>query len=208
MIIGWTYCSTFFQDISNLIIQLTNKVMAKVAKVPKVLKDKEKFPTTTFKTKMVKSTRYMICENSIPGGKNWKGNICEMWERIGESTVSVLCSNCVMLSTPPPVEKVTHVKSDKPKGWRFMKEYVDAEGNVFIKGVEQPTMKGTLNPSVIESKPEKIKISKKDKEDLKNSVGQQISLLKASFFKETKKGKRAELTRELKKLERQLKKLV
>lgn len=185
--------------------------MAKVSKAPKVVKtvkEKEKFPPTVFKTKMVKNVRYMICENSVPGGKNWKGNLCEQWERVGESTVSVWCGHCVALASPPPVEKIVQVKSDKPKGWRFMKEYVDAEGNVFIKGVEQPAMKGTLNPSVIEAKPEKVKISKKDKEELKNSVGQQISLLKAEFFKETKKGARAQLTRDLKKLERQLKKLV
>lgn len=37
----------------------------------------------------------------------------------------------------------------KPRGWALRKEYVDLQGNVFHKGVEQPNLKGTLRPSNI-----------------------------------------------------------
>tara|TARA_B100000902_G_scaffold151487_1_gene148054 strand:- start:2682 stop:3194 length:513 start_codon:yes stop_codon:yes gene_type:complete len=30
----------------------------------------------------------------------------------------------------------------RPRGWRWMKEFVDSEGNVYHKGVEQPKLKG------------------------------------------------------------------
>ena len=32
----------------------------------------------------------------------------------------------------------------RPAGWHFMNEFVDKDGNVFHKGVEQPKLKGTL----------------------------------------------------------------
>ena len=33
--------------------------------------------------------------------------------------------------------------SVRPRGWKWMKEFVDAKGNVYHKGVEQPKLKGT-----------------------------------------------------------------
>tara|TARA_A100001011_G_scaffold81695_2_gene85046 strand:- start:2604 stop:3083 length:480 start_codon:yes stop_codon:yes gene_type:complete len=32
--------------------------------------------------------------------------------------------------------------SVRPRGWKWMKEFVDASGNVYHKGVEQPKLKG------------------------------------------------------------------
>ena len=42
------------------------------------------------------------------------------------------------------------------RGWQFMKEFVDVQGNVFHKGKEQPKLKGTLKPT--EPKPTKKKL--------------------------------------------------
>jgi uncharacterized membrane protein len=40
---------------------------------------------------------------------------------------------------------VNVVNNDKkPRGWHFMKEFVDKSGNVYYKGVEQPELKNTL----------------------------------------------------------------
>lgn len=36
-----------------------------------------------------------------------------------------------------------------------MKVFVDSEGNVFHEGVEQPTLKGTLEPTKVEEKQKK-----------------------------------------------------
>jgi len=36
----------------------------------------------------------------------------------------------------------------RPRGWRLMNQFVDADGTVYIKGVEHPELKGTLPPTV------------------------------------------------------------
>ena len=38
-------------------------------------------------------------------------------------------------------EEVKLIK--KPRGWQFMNEFVDSEGNVYHKGKLQPHLKGT-----------------------------------------------------------------
>ena len=40
----------------------------------------------------------------------------------------------------------------RPAGWHFMNEFVDKDGNVFHKGVEQPKLKGTLKPTEVVAK--------------------------------------------------------
>ena len=40
----------------------------------------------------------------------------------------------------------------RPAGWHFMNEFVDKDGNVFHKGVEQPKLKGTLAPTKVTPK--------------------------------------------------------
>ena len=39
------------------------------------------------------------------------------------------------------------VSTGRPRGWRWRKEFVDADGTVYHKGVEQPKLKGTLKPT-------------------------------------------------------------
>ena len=59
----------------------------------------------------------------------------------------------------------------KPRGWRWMNEFVDADGNVFHKGEEQPDLKGTrpvtdLYALKMERKAKKITNAKKEKRKL------------------------------------------
>ena len=51
-----------------------------------------------------------------------------------------------------PTEKPKKVSTGRPAGWHFMNEFVDKDGNVFHKGVEQPDLKGTLPPTKVEPK--------------------------------------------------------
>ena len=37
----------------------------------------------------------------------------------------------------------------KPRGWHFRDVFVDVEGNVYHKGVEQPDLKGTLESTIM-----------------------------------------------------------
>ena len=52
----------------------------------------------------------------------------------------------------------------RPPGWHFMNEFVDKDGNVFHKGVEQPKLKGTLKPTKV--KPPKKKAKRRSKEQI------------------------------------------
>ena len=55
------------------------------------------------------------------------------------------------------------VSTGRPSGWHFMNEFVDKDGNVFHKGVEQPKLKGTLEPTKV--KPKK-KVKRKTKDEI------------------------------------------
>ena len=52
----------------------------------------------------------------------------------------------------------------RPAGWHWMAEFVDKDGNVFHKGVEQPKLKGTLKPTKV--KPPKKKVKRRTKDEI------------------------------------------
>ena len=58
----------------------------------------------------------------------------------------------------------TKKKTGRPAGWHFMNEFVDKDGNVFHKGVEQPKLKGTLKPTKV--KPPKKKTKRRTKDEI------------------------------------------
>ena len=60
-------------------------------------------------------------------------------------------------------QKTKPIASGRPAGWHFMNEFVDKDGTVFHKGVEQPDLKGTLLPT-------KIKPRKKTKRRSKEQI--------------------------------------
>ncbi len=93
---------------------------------------------------------------------------CGNYISVGETAVSVTCPTCVnrkiMINFPELHEDKPKRKSTgRPAGWHFMVEFVDANGNVFHKGVEQPKLKGTLPPT-------KIKPKKKTKRRSKEQI--------------------------------------
>ena len=49
-------------------------------------------------------------------------------------------------------EKPRRVKTGRPSGWHFMAEFVDKDGTVYHKGVEQPKLFGKLEPSKVKAK--------------------------------------------------------
>jgi phage FluMu protein Com len=127
-------------------------------------------------------------------------------EKVDIKAVKVKCWKCVSKMVKGPEIKSV-IKSDKPRGWKFMKEYVHTDGTVYHKGVEQTALKGTLPTSVIEVKEEKKKLTKQEKVELQSKLGIEIQNLKAAMFNENRKTKRAELQRTLQKLNRQLSKV-
>jgi len=167
-----------------------------------------KVAESKYKSKIKDNQRIMICQNSIPGGKWWKGTECKEWVIVSEKATAVLCHRCVNLHVEAPVERGASNRSGHPKGWKFMKLYVAQDGTVFHKGVEQADLKGTMPVTVIEPKVEKVKMSLQEKQDAILSLGLEIKSLKSELIVETRKGKRAELTRGLSKATRALKKLM
>ena len=89
---------------------------------------------------------------------------CGTYERVSEETVAVRCWKCVLRITGLPEEPNKYVPTGRPAGWHFMNEFVDADGNVFHKGKEQPKLKGTLTPTKV--KPPKKKTKRRTKEQI------------------------------------------
>jgi hypothetical protein len=170
--------------------------------------DQTEVAISQFRTKTdSRNQRWMICQNSEPYGRYWQKRLCSDWVKVDSGTVAVLCWKCVQQNLDP-MEIKTVTKSDKPKGWKFMKVYVHVDGTVYHKGEEQPSLKGTLPVTVIQPKPDKKKLTKQEKESAKNELGKKITELKASLFHETRKGKRADIVKQLSKANRELKKLI
>ena len=168
--------------------------------------------TNKFKTRKRNGTTYMICRNSIVDTNYWAWNIlskhprCNEWSEVGEGATAVLCYKCVNKTVGPPNIKGGYKSTGRLRGWQFMKEFVDPQGNVFHKGKEQPDLKGTLQPTKIDRTPKK-KLSKQEKQDLKDQIIQQMAMVRgqlknAKWKKDIKSG-----NSQLKKLERQLKKI-
>ena len=119
-----------------------------------------------------KGVRYMMCS-------------CGNYISVGETAVSVTCPTCVnrkiMINFPELHEDKPKRKSTgRPAGWHFMVEFVDVNGNVFHKGVEQPKLKGTLPPT-------KIKPKKKTKRRSKEQILLDRHNKKKEILKKAKK---------------------
>ena len=119
-----------------------------------------------------KGVRYMMCS-------------CGNYISVGENAVSVTCPTCVnrkiMINFPELHEDKPKRKSTgRPAGWHFMVEFVDVNGNVFHKGVEQPKLKGTLPPT-------KIKPKKKTKRRSKEQILLDRHNKKKEILKKAKK---------------------
>ena len=79
---------------------------------------------------------------------------CQMvaTDRVSSTAHSYICSSCVTRMIPCEADKPKRVSSGRPSGWHFMKEFVDKDGKVFHKGVEQPKLFGTLPATKVKPK--------------------------------------------------------
>ena len=101
-------------------------------------------------------------------------NHCGREVKVEEDTESVICSVCSCLKAGPTdvmlraAERAANKEDGavkRPKGWHFMEEYVDTQGNVFHKGVEQPELKGSKEPTSIVEKPKVSKFERQKRRD-------------------------------------------
>ena len=103
---------------------------------------------------------------------------------------SVIGSRAVMGMVGLPKEKPKKVSTGRPAGWHFMNEFVDKDGTVFHKGVEQPKLKGTLKPTKVVPKKKTKRRTKEEillareaekKAALKKAVKKQKDFLNHNF---------------------------
>jgi len=144
-------------------------------------------------TEYKNDTRFMECK------------CCGVMAPVTEHTKAIKCDLCVREDYDKdfpftPAKKYT--SSGRPRGWVFMKEYIDKDGNVFHKGIEQPGLKGTLPPTVIKAKPAKPKLSKGQKAQLYNDTLSKIHGLKKQLQKAKLKKDQRRISSEIKKLQK------
>ena len=105
---------------------------------------------------------------------------------VGTDVVSVIGNRALTIRMykmfPETIEKAVKVKTGRPAGWHFMNEFVDKDGNVFHKGVEQPKLKGTLPPTKV--KPQKKRKKRIDAFTELAKVHQEKQKLKRAFKKQ------------------------
>jgi ribosomal protein L37E len=131
--------------------------------------------------------------------------VCGQFTTVGEDTTATTCHECVRESYEkdfPFQPSVGYKPTGRPRGWAFMKEYVDKDGNVYHKGKEQPKLKGTLKPTVIKPKPVKPKLTKAQKQRIKTDAYAKIHKLKKQLNKAKFKKDQKRINSEIKKLQK------
>ena len=120
-----------------------------------------------------KGVRYMRCQ----------AGCC--YVRVGDNASAVRCSkevNYVIAQMFPEENKPKRVKTGRPAGWHWMAEFVDKDGNVFHKGVEQPKLKGTRPTTVV--KPKKKTKRRSQEEILLAREAEKKAALRKEFKKQ------------------------
>ena len=117
----------------------------------------------------------------------------------------IVCGQCAQMQDPTVKQyfdklqqkqkqvKLPSVK--RPRGWKFMKQFVDSQKNVYIKGVLHPQLKGTLPITIIEVKQKKKKVSNRQKSINQTQFFNKVNQLKNQIMtcyknKDTKKAHR------------------
>lgn len=132
--------------------------------------------------------KYLLCEGSNPTSKYYPGAPCNKKLEVTDNIVSVVCWRCLARLVTPPQEKKQQIPTGFPRGWQFMNQFVHTDGKVFHKGVEQPDLFGTLDPTPIkEYEPKKKKESLDDK--IQKEFYQKLKSKKSGRSKKNKKNK-------------------
>ena len=74
---------------------------------------------------------------------------------VGTEATSVIGSRAFMARMDkmfPEEKKSKRIRTGRPAGWHWMKEFVDKDGTVYHLGKEQPKLKGTLPPTKVTPK--------------------------------------------------------
>ena len=136
----------------------------------KIIYSTEYRPGTKWNENKDTMYRYMECK------------ICGQMTKCDEGTEALTCSECVQETLANQFggpETFGKTSSGRPRGWKWMQLYVDKDGTVFHRGIEQPELKGTLPISDIKDRGNKL--GKKDKEKIKLEAGSRLFKLKKQY---------------------------
>lgn len=115
--------------------------------------------------------KYLACQGNNSKSKYYTGKPCYEEVLVEDTTVATVCWKCVQHSLPTP--NIPHKPTGYPRGWKFMNEFVDKDGNVFHKGEIQKKLFGKRKPTiikVIEKKPKKMTLDEKIAEEYSKRV--------------------------------------
>lgn len=132
------------------------------------------------------------CINHQKNSKYFSGNICTNLVEVAETAEQALCWACLVRKMGNPTPVKAEKKYGFPRGWQFKAEFVHKDGTVYHKGVEQPSLKGTLAPTEYTTQKNK-KPKKSNTIDFKK-----IKDLKQKIKKETDIKKKKQLEKKLK----------
>ena len=108
--------------------------------------------------------------------------VCGVMSKCGEEATAVTCHDCVSESLQAQFggpEITLKQSTGRPRGWKWMAVFVDRDGTVYHKGIEHPELKGTLEPSKIKDKGNRL--TKKEKEKIKLEAGSRLFKLKKKY---------------------------
>ena len=103
---------------------------------------------------------------------------------VSEDAIAITCGTCNAVKIPWPKVAKERVSSGRPAGWHWMAEFVDKDGNVFHKGVEQPKLKGTLKPTKVTPPKKRKKVNKDSKMFARAEAYKQKQKLKRALNKQ------------------------
>ena len=158
-----------------------------------------------YKSYIENNQRYLICQNSVEGGRYWVGKFCGEWVKVGPTVTAVLCHKCVNKVVDPPKFTPRYQPTGRPKGWQWMNEFVDKDGNVFHKGKEQPDLKGTLPTTIVKKTSKKKRLTKREREAQKRTAMAELYDLKKKLKKVTLKKDKKRIEVQIRKISRKLK---
>lgn len=135
---------------------------------------------------------------------------CKHCDRIMQIDVKYdtgVCWVCVAKMTEPPKETVSTNKINRVRGWQFMAIWVDPDGTVYEKGVENPKLKGKHKPSdpkKIRAERRKVKKGKQYSDADKRKMRTEIKKLKDQLKKEKRKTYKTQIKRKIKSLQKKI----
>jgi len=165
-----------------------------VEKKDKRIKKKIKLPSKS-KVKKPKKTEYIETTQRVKKTHIIPCTNCGMEMEVDLSVITVLCGNCTMIKTiklygpPKGCEPKKNEGPKKPPGWHFYKEFVDKDGKVYHKGIEQPELFETMDPTVIKPKKKSKHLSIREKEEKQKEIFKEIQKNKRALHKLVKAGK-------------------